>query len=260
MIDVQGGIATEKIKIDNVGIKNLKYPLLVLDKRKDYQRTVADINVYVDLPASSRGTHMSRFIEIINSYVNETLTVDVLDKLIIDLKQKLNCDSVFLEISFPYFVEKTSPVSKKKALLDYSCKIIRSTNNGCADHFTEVNVPITSLCPCSKEISKHGAHNQRGYVKLKVKLNDFVWIEDLIDLIEGEASCEVYPLLKREDEKHVTEKAYSNPKFVEDIVRGIAFKLQNHSRIDWFKVECENHESIHNHNAFACIEKDNFQK
>ncbi|MBU1205131.1 MAG: GTP cyclohydrolase I FolE2 [Nanoarchaeota archaeon] len=257
MKDIQNSITKHKLKIDTVGVKNLKYPLMVLDKKNKHQKTVADVNVYVNLPASFRGTHMSRFIEVLNKYLKKTLTVEVLDNLIFDLKKALNSEAVHLEISFPYFIKKTSPVSKKSSLLDYSCKIIRVAEDHTAEHFTEVIVPITTLCPCSKEISKVGAHNQRSFVTLRVKLNKFIWIEDLIKLVEKEASCEVYPLLKREDEKFVTEKAYSNPKFVEDVVRGIASKLKKNKRVAWFRVECENHESVHNHNAYACIEKNN---
>jgi GTP cyclohydrolase I len=243
--------------IDKVGIKNLKYPLNVLDKENKYQRTVADLNIYVELPASYRGTHMSRFINIVNKYVDAVLTVEVLDDMVLDIKKKLDSDAVHLEITFPYFIRKKAPVSKEKSLLDYSCKIIRVAKDGIVEHFTEVKVPITTLCPCSREISKVGAHNQRGYVTLRIKSDKFVWIEDLIRLVEKEASCEIYTLLKRPDEKFVTEKAYSNPKFVEDIVRGIASKLEKNAKIDWFRVECDNHESIHNHDAYACIESKN---
>lgn len=193
MKDIQNSKAEKKIKINKVGVKNLRYPLRVLDKENKHQDTVADVNLYVDLPSSFRGTHMSRFIAILNEYVKKTLTVEVLDKLIFDLKSSLKSEAVHLEISFPYFIRKIAPVSKKSSLLDYSCKIIRIVKNSKAEHFTEVKVPITTLCPCSKEVSESGAHNQRSFVTLKVKQNEFVWIEDLIKLVEEESSCEVYP-------------------------------------------------------------------
>jgi GTP cyclohydrolase I len=253
MKDIQNSKPMHKLRINRVGIRNLKYPFIVLDKKKRQQKTVSDVDVYVDLPASFRGTHMSRFVEVLNKYAEKILTAKILDKLIFDLKKTLNSETVYLEMSFPYFIQKNAPISKKSSLLNYSCKIIRIAKNDVAEHFAEVIVPVTTLCPCSKEISKVGAHNQRSFVILRVKLNQFIWIEDLIELIEKEASCEIYSLLKREDEKFVTEKAYQNPRFVEDIVRNIASKLEKDKRVAWFKVECENHESIHNHNAYACI-------
>jgi GTP cyclohydrolase I len=257
MKDIQKTKTKHQLSIDQVGIKNLKYPLNVLDKKNKHQRTVGDLNIYVDLPAFYRGTHMSRFIDVINKYVDEILTVEILDKMVTDIKKALDSEAVHLEISFPYFIQKKAPVSKKKSLLNYSCKIIRVAKNLSIEHFTEVKVPMTTLCPCSKEVSKRGAHNQRGNVTIRIKYNQFVWIEDLIGIAENEASCEIYALLKRCDERFVTEKAYSNPKFVEDVVRGIASRLEKDRRIDWFKVECENNESIHNHNAYACIESKN---
>ncbi len=254
MIDVQSSEPDSKININKVGVKNLRYPLIVLDKEKGKQRTVAKISLYVDLPKRYKGTHMSRFIEIIDEYTEKVLTVDILNKLVKEVRKRLGSQKVYLEISFPYFLRKESPISKKKSFLNYTCKIIRSLDNCKVKHYTEVKVPITSLCPCSKEISTRGAHSQRGHVTLRVLLDEFIWIEDLVKLIEEESSCEVYSLLKREDEKYVTEKAYSNPSFVEDIVRKIAKKIKNDQRIISFKVECENQESIHNHNAYACIE------
>lgn len=253
MRDIQTSKPEHNFKIDKVGVRNLKYPLIVLDKENQHQKTIAEINTYVDLNGKFKGTHMSRFIEILNVYVEKNLTVEILDDLIKEIKKKLGSDSAYLEISFPYFIKKISPVSKKSSFLDYLCKIIHILKKNKIEHYIEVKVPITTLCPCSKEISTNGAHNQRGYVTLKVKPKKFVWFEDLISLIENEVSCEIYPLLKREDELFVTEKAYSNPKFVEDVVRGIAGQLEKDDNISWFKVECENSESIHNHNAYACI-------
>jgi len=252
--DVQNTESIFKMKIDKVGIKNLQYPLVVLDKKYHVQRTIANINIFVDLPSEKRGTHMSRFIEVMNRFVKRAFCVDVMDEFVSDIKETLCAKEVSIELSYPFFVEKTAPVSKKTSLLDYSCRMIYNNSKEKIERFIEVKVPITTLCPCSKEISEYGAHNQRGVVTLLVKHNSFIWIEDLILLIENEASCGIYPLLKRVDEKFVTEKAYTNPWFVEDIVRKIAEILKKNGRISGFRLECENYESIHNHNAYAEIE------
>lgn len=259
MKDIQKSKPEKEINIDKVGVSKLKVPLVVIDRKQKQQQTIGNINIFVNLPHKHKGTHMSRFIEILNKYIKKTLSVEVLDKLIKKIMNSLDAEKGQLEIEFPYFIVKKSPISKKPSWLDYKCKIIRTVNktNKDIDHIISVEVPITTACPCSKAISKYGAHNQRGYVTVTVKFNKFLWIEEIIKKIENEASCEIYPLLKRVDEKFVTEQAYDNPKFVEDIVRDVAFELKQDKRIDWFKVEVENQESIHNHNVYACIEGNN---
>ncbi len=259
--DVQNEPANHHVEVDKVGVKNVKYPIVVRDKAKREQHTVAHINMYVNLPHQFRGTHMSRFIEILNKHRGR-MSMHNMDELLHEVEKALVADSAFLEMSFPYFVEKSAPVSGAKSLTEYQCKFIsfhkhsKDKDSGDAlDFILEVNVPVTNLCPCSKEISEHSAHNQRGLVTVQLKFKEFVWIEDVIALVESSASCELYSLLKREDEKYVTEKAYARPMFAEDVVRDIAQKLDSDSNITWFTVASENYESIHNHNAYAFIEK-----
>ncbi|HUU39506.1 MAG TPA: GTP cyclohydrolase FolE2, partial [Desulfatiglandales bacterium] len=213
----------------------------------------AMINMYVNLPRDYKGTHMSRLVEILNEH-DRMISIKNFSNILSTMKKRLNAESAHIEISFPYFVMKTSPVTQSQGLMEYQCTFKGSLNQG-KDLIIMIQVPITTLCPCSKEISAYGAHNQRGEVKLQVRFKKFIWIEDLIKLVENCASCDVYSVLKREDEKYVTEKAYQNPKFVEDIVRDIAEKLENDQNIVWFAVETENFESIHNHNAYAYIER-----
>ena len=214
---------------------------------------MADVNFYVDLPHQFKGTHMSRFVEILNDYKDE-LDISNLESILRKTQKKLHALKAHLELTFPYFIKKKAPVSKAEGIMDYECTISAATNGGDKmDIVNTIRVPVTTLCPCSKEISKYGAHNQRSIVTLKVRTNKFVWLEELISVVEDSASCELYPLLKREDEKYVTEHAYDNPAFVEDVVRAITMKLQKDTRIDWFSVESENQESIHNHNAYAQI-------
>jgi len=253
MQDVQNQRDHRNISIDKVGVKEIRYPITVLDKATRTQQTVAMINMYVNLPKDFKGTHMSRLVEILNEH-DRTISIKNFSDILSTMKERLNAESAHIEISFPYFVMKTAPVSKSQGLMEYRCTFQGSLNKG-KDLVVMINVPITTLCPCSREISDFGAHNQRGEVRLQVRFKRFMWIEDLINLVEESASCDVYSVLKREDEKYVTEKAYNNPKFVEDIVRDIAEKLQNYANIVWFAVECENFESIHNHNAYAYIER-----
>jgi GTP cyclohydrolase I len=253
MQDVQNQRDHRNISIDKVGVKEIRYPITVLDKATRTQQTVAMINMYVNLPKDFKGTHMSRLVEILNEH-DRTISIKNFSDILSTMKERLNAESAHIEISFPYFVMKTAPVSKSQGLMEYRCTFQGSLNKG-KDLVVMINVPITTLCPCSREISDFGAHNQRGEVRLQVRFKRFMWIEDLINLVEESASCDVYSVLKREDEKYVTEKAYNNPKFVEDIVRDIAEKLQNDANIVWFAVECENFESIHNHNAYAYIER-----
>jgi len=260
MKDVQNSNDIRGIDLDQVGVNNLKYPIIVLDKKNKKQHTVANVSMSVNLPHHFKGTHMSRFIEILNHCRGE-ITMNTLPAILHELKSRLDAESAHIELTFPYFIEKTAPVSKAKALMDYDCTFIAETVKNNDDFILIVAIPVTSLCPCSKEISDYGAHNQRGYVEIQLKntLNEknkpnFVWIEEVIDIVESSASAPVYALLKRSDERYVTMQAHDNPVFVEDIVRNIALKLKKHPKIAWFKIHAENHESIHNHNAFAKVE------
>lgn len=253
MKDIQNQPDHRNIPIDKVGIKNLKYPIKVLDRRNGHQHTVASINMYVDLPHKNKGTHMSRFVEMLPQF-KEDISLKKIAIILKDMKTHLNAASAHIELTFPYFIEKRAPKSNAPGLMDYTCRIVGSSNSvGNIDLVSEVMVPITSVCPCSKEISAGGAHNQRGEVRLAVRFKRFIWIEDMISLVEEASSCDVFSVLKRVDEKCVTEKGFNNPKFVEDIVRDIALNLQNDVNITWFSVSAENFESIHNHSAYAYI-------
>lgn len=210
--------------------------------------------MYVNLPHQYKGTHMSRFIEILSKYRRE-ISLENLTTILGEMKNRLDAESAHMEMTFPYFIEKTAPVSGVQSLMEYTCTLKGSLNGKGKDILVEVAVPITTCCPCSKEISEAGAHNQRGIVNLAIRYKKLVWIEDLINLVESSCSCEVFSLLKRSDEKFVTESAYDNPMFVEDVVREIAFKLEQDDNIIWFEVSTENFESIHNHSAYAYIER-----
>ena len=253
MEDIQNHKDDRNIDIDQVGVKGIRYPITVLDKNMGEQQTVAEINMYVNLPRYYKGTHMSRFVEILNEH-SRRISLQNFSEILDEMKKRLNAESAHMEISFPYFINKAAPISGSEGLMEYRCTFKGALNKG-SDVITMIQVPISTLCPCSKEISEFGAHNQRGEVRLQVRFKKFIWIEDLIRLVEESASSDVYSVLKREDEKYVTEMAYSNPKFVEDIVRDIAQKLNNDPNITWFSVESENFESIHNHSAYAYIEK-----
>jgi GTP cyclohydrolase I len=256
MKDVQSQRDFRRVPINKVGIRNIKYPILVRDRAHRTQHTVADINLYVHLPERFRGTHLSRFVEILNRYQRE-INVENLDEILKDMRRTLNSEAAYLELSFPYFVEKHAPVSRATSLMEYHCRMVASHHrDGKRDFVLAVQVPMTSLCPCSKEISERGAHNQRSLITVALRMRRLVWIEEIIDLVEDAAVCDVFALLKREDEKYVTERAYDNPAFVEDIVREVAVRLRRDARISWFTVESENMESIHNHNAYAYVEQD----
>lgn len=257
--DVQSSLDTRRIAIDRVGIKAIRHPVVVADKDDGVQHTVAVFNMYVNLPHNFKGTHMSRFVEILNSHERE-ISVESFQIILQEMITKLETDSGHIEMTFPYFINKSAPVSQVKSLLDYEVTFIGEIKNGEYLFTMKVIVPVTSLCPCSKKISNYGAHNQRSHVTISVRTNSFVWIEDIIQIAENNASCELYGLLKRPDEKYVTEKAYDNPKFVEDIVRDIAEVLNHDERIDAYVVESENFESIHNHSAYALIENDKKQR
>ncbi len=253
MEDVQKHQDYRDIDIDQVGVKGISYPITVRDKNEGEQQTVAKINMYVSLPRYYKGTHMSRFVEILNEH-SRRISLQSFVGILEDMKKRLDAQSSHMEITFPYFINKSAPVTGSQGLMEYKCTFKGSLNNK-ADLMIIICVPISTLCPCSKEISDFGAHNQRGEVRLKVRFTKFIWIEDLIKLVEDSASSDVYSVLKREDEKFVTERAYNNPMFVEDIVREIAIKLNTDANITWFAVEAENFESIHNHNAYAYVEK-----
>ena len=255
MIDIQSQMDHRRVEINKVGVKNIEYPITVLDKRNKVQHTVGKVNMYVNLPQHFKGTHMSRFIEILNEY-RGTINIKAISTILTKMKEKLNAESAYMEVEFPYFIEKRAPISRAKSLMGYTCQFLASLTNGHHSLVVGVRVPVTTLCPCSKEISHRGAHNQRSLVGVKVTFRRFFWLEDLIRMVESSASAAVFSLLKRSDEKFVTEKAYDNPMFVEDVVRNIALRLSSHPNITWFSVESENLESIHNHNAYACVEKE----
>lgn len=254
--DTQNQKDVREIPIDKVGVKNLKYPIAVKDKTKEIQHTIATIAMTVDLPMEFKGTHMSRFVEILQCKDRE-IHVDSIDTILVEMQKRLKANSSHIEIEFPYFMEKKAPATGKPSLLDYVAKFHAVRNGDKKDFILTVKVPVTTLCPCSKNISKYGAHNQRGEVTVSVRFKDTVWIEDLIAIVESSASSELYSLLKREDEKSVTERAYENPVFVEDLVRNVVMKLKKNDSIIWYNVEAENFESIHNHNAYAQIESHN---
>jgi GTP cyclohydrolase I len=255
LIDLQNSTDHRKINIDKVGVKNIRYPITVLDRAHGRQHTVATINMYVNLPQEFKGTHMSRFIEILNEYRGE-IHIRNFRTILETMNKRLQAQSAHLDVTFPYFVEKLSPVSGAAGLMEYACRLVGSlSEEGGYDLVAEVVVPISTVCPCSKEISDFGAHNQRGIVRVAVRFKRFVWLEEIIHLVESEASCEVYSVLKRPDEKYVTEKAYDNPKFVEDLVRDIASRLDRDDHITWYSVDAENFESIHNHSAYAYVER-----
>jgi GTP cyclohydrolase I len=253
LADIQSQMAYSNIAIEKVGVKDVQYPIVVLDKRNKEQHTIARINMYVNLPHYFRGTHMSRFVEILNEY-RGLINVSNMGEILSKIRRKLEAQSAHMEVSFQYFIEKEAPKSKAKSLMGYNCKFLASQKNE-EDFILEVEVPVTTLCPCSKEISDNGAHNQRCLVKVQVRWDkELVWIEDLITMIEQCASAPVFSLLKREDEKYVTERAYKHPMFVEDLAREISSKLKKDKNIRWFRVESESFESIHNHSAYALVE------
>ena len=260
MQDIQGQADHRRIAIDKVGVCGLQYPIVVLDQKNQSQPTIARLSMSVNLPHEFKGTHMSRFIEVLNAHRGE-LTMRTLPAILAQLKERLAAESAHIEAEFPYFLERTAPVTGAVGLMDYQCRFVGEANCHKSDFILAVSVPVTSLCPCSKAISDYGAHNQRGEITIEVRSRRsdtgtpvLIWIEELIAVAEASASSPVYALLKREDERHVTMQAYDNPVFVEDIVRNVAAKLQEDERLTWFRVHAVNHESIHNHGAFAEIE------
>jgi GTP cyclohydrolase I len=252
--DCQSQPDTRQLRIDKVGVRGLLHPIEVRDKNHVVQDTVAKMSLLVDLPKDFKGTHMSRFVEVLNAH-GRLVHVENLPVMLRELQLRLHAQVAHIEMEFPYFMEKEAPVSKAKGLVDYHVKFDVAAHGREITMIVTVTVPVTTLCPCSKAISAYGAHNQRGYVSLSVRSIDPIWIEDLISLIEASASSEIYSLLKRTDEKYVTERAYDNPVFVEDLVRNVALRCNEHPNITWYRVEAENMESIHNHSAYALIEK-----
>ncbi len=253
--DVQGRADSRRVPINKVGIKDIYHPVRVRDRSGGDQHTIASFNMYVDLPDGFKGTHMSRFVEILNNHERE-ISVRSFRDMLTEMTDRLGANSGHIEMSFPYFVTKRAPVSGVESLMDYKAALIGERQNGKNSICIQVIVPVTSLCPCSKDISDYGAHNQRSHVTIKARIASFMWIEELIDIAEEEASSELYGVLKRPDEKFVTERAFDNPKFVEDIVRDIAVRLNADERVRAYVVESENFESIHNHSAYALVQSD----
>ena len=253
--DTQGLPDQRRIPINKVGIKDIRHPVRVKDRSQGEQHTVAHFNAYVDLPQHFKGTHMSRFVEILNEHERE-ISVESFRTILEEMRNRLEAEQAHLEMAFPYFMMKQAPASGAESQMAYEVTLRGHLNRNDYQVVIEVQVPVTSLCPCSKSISDYGAHNQRSQVTLQIRARDFVWVEDLVELVEYEASSDLYGVLKRPDEKYVTEHAYDNPKFVEDLVRDIAARLEGDDRILWYTVGAENFESIHNHSAYAWIERD----
>jgi GTP cyclohydrolase IB len=243
-----------QLRIDKVGVRGLRFPIQIRDKAHSLQNTVATIGMFVDLPKEFKGTHMSRFIEVLNAHGNVVHVENITD-ILYAMQKKLHAERSHLEMEFPFFLEKRAPVSGMSSVMDYVARFDATAIGKEIDFVLTVKANVTTLCPCSKAISAYGAHNQRGEVAVQIRSTKAIWIEDLIALVESSASSELFALLKRQDEKSVTERAYENPVFVEDLVRNVAVKLNAHADVTWYKVEAENQESIHNHNAYACIEK-----
>src|SRR5580693_7879254 len=252
--DVQGRADARRLPINRVGIKDIRHPVRVKDRSAGEQHTIAYFNMYVSLPHNFKGTHMSRFVEILHG--EREISVESFRTMLEKMTERLEAETGHIEMTFPFFVMKKAPVSGVESLMDYHASLIGERRAGRTEMWVKVEVPVTSLCPCSKKISAYGAHNQRSHITIKAMLRSHMWIEELIEIAESEASCELYGILKRPDEKYVTERAYDNPKFVEDMVRDVATRLNGDERIGAYVVESENFESIHNHSAYALIERD----
>jgi GTP cyclohydrolase I len=251
--DIQNTSDKRNIAIDKVGVRGVQYPIVVLDRANERQHTIGNFTLTVHLPEHFKGTHMSRFLEVLNEQHRE-VTVHGIPNMLKSLRERLTSESAHIEVTFPFFMEKAAPVTGKTGMMPYTCGFI-AESNGREDFIMTVEAPVTTLCPCSKEISARGAHNQRGIVSVKVRTRDHVWLEELIEMIEASASCALFPVLKRPDEKWVTEHAFDNPRFVEDMVREVAMAFDKDERITWYAVEVENQESIHAHNAYAFLER-----
>ncbi|MFH1126680.1 MAG: GTP cyclohydrolase FolE2 [archaeon] len=254
MIDVQRSGDERNVELDKVGVRDVGIPLKIKDMSRKFQHVSSKVDCFVNLPHDFRGTHMSRFIEVLNKHRARVFNSDVVRGVLSELKEKLDADSAHIVVRFPYFVEKTSPVSSKKSVMEYECAFFGDFCESFS-FMIEVKVPVATLCPCSKEISDFGAHNQRGIVTVLARCSKFVWIEEIIRMAEESASSEVFSLLKRSDEKFVTERMYDKPMFVEDVVREVVLRLRRDKRVSGFRVECENFESIHAHNAYALVDR-----
>jgi GTP cyclohydrolase I len=252
--DTQSIRDTRQIPINKVGIKDIVHPVRVLSRSGGAQQTVARLNMYVNLPHNLKGTHMSRFVELLNGYERE-VTVHSFKMMLSEMTARLEGDMGYIQMTFPYFIDKAAPVSTVRSLMNYDVTFHGERVGDSSRIWIKVIVPVTSLCPCSKSIASYGAHNQRSHITLDVCTDHLIWIEEIVELAETEAACELYGLLKRPDEKYVTERAYDNPKFVEDVVRDVAVKLNADARILAYRVESENFESIHNHSAYAMVER-----
>ena len=255
MTDIQASSDLRNVAIDRVGVKEVVYPLQLRTRDGGTQTTVATINMYVSLPHHQKGTHMSRFLEVLNAQTQGPLTPQQMPQIAHAIKERLNAETAHFEATFTYFIDKPAPVTKTIGKMDYRVTFECSAN-GETDFTMKVSAPAASLCPCSKEISEYGAHNQRCRIEAKVRMEGVLWIEELVDILERAASCPVFAVLKRPDEKHVTERAYENPKFVEDIIRDLAVGLERERRVLSYEISSENFESIHNHNAYAQIARD----
>lgn len=251
--DIQSMKDERRIPIKKVGVKGLRYPITLLDKANSLQHAAAIVNLYADLPHEFKGTHMSRFIEVFNAHRSD-LSMPRFLAMLGEVRRALKAETAYADVHFTYFIEKTAPISGQKSIMSYDCTYEGWVSKANREFLVSVAVPVQTVCPCSKAISRHGAHNQRGVVKATVQLGPFFWIEDLITVIEQSASCDVHTLLKREDEKYVTERAFENPRFVEDVVREVYSKLLTLGNFPRFSVEAENFESIHNHSAYALVE------
>lgn len=257
MRDIQNEVDNRKIPLEKVGVRGVKYPVTVLDKNKKIQTTTATVDLFVNLPHNFKGTHMSRFIEVFHKY-HEDISMQHFLKMLEEIREKLDAEQAFGTIKFPYFIEKKAPVSGASGIMEYICSYegeVKGTLPDQQKFYVTIEVPVTTLCPCSKAISDYSAHNQRGTIRVQLLYTDFFWIEDVIQMIEDCASSPLYSVLKRQDEKYVTEHAYDNPRFVEDVVREVYLGLKKMG-FKWFSVEAENEESIHYHNAYAYTTSD----
>ncbi len=261
MQDMQSAYDDRELPIDLVGVTGLRYPVTVRDKARRRQKTIAELSLSVSLPHHYKGTHMSRFVEVVHEH-RDQVDMETLPAIVTALRSRLEAERARVEMRFPYFIERSAPVSGSIALMSYDCRYVAEENSKGNDFLVAVRTPVTTLCPCSKAISDYGAHNQRGYVDIAIRsvrqpggLPKMVWIEELVDIGERAGSAPVFPLLKREDEREVTMRAYDNPAFVEDVVRQAAAELKADPRIAWLEVRAETIESIHDHNAFAMIRR-----
>jgi GTP cyclohydrolase I len=254
MIDVQNLPDPRNIPLEKVGVKNIRYPITVLDKKFGEQRTTARVNLFANLPHHFKGTHMSRFIEVFHAH-SANVKMDNFVHMLHEIRRVLDAETSFVEIGFPYFIEKSAPVSRQKSMMEYYCTYEGKATETEYQFFVGIHVPVLTLCPCSKEISDRGAHNQRSFVRVLLQMGDFFWIEDIIALIESSASSGLFSLLKRDDEKWVTEHSYDHPVFVEDLVREVTVRIEALGKFPWFSVEAENMESIHYHEAYAYVER-----